>query len=120
MATACKTCGVEKPDDQMIERRGKVIRLCRECLSNSIAKKGDGAKPKTTKSKRVPKAAAPPPPRDQLALTPTYGFNAHIDENDNLHVVQANADQSQDEIILSASEASVLFKRFAKFAKSAA
>lgn len=114
MGTVCKTCGDEKPDDQMIVRRGNVIRLCRECLGKSIAKKGG-------KPKRVARAAPPAPkPKDELALTPTYGFKAHVDENDNLHVVQANADETQDEIILSPAEAGVLFKRFAKFAKSAA
>lgn len=117
----CKRCVTAKPEDQMLQRRGKPSKVCLECFGKAMSKGADKAdkeakKKLVGKSKRGVKKINGASSPDKLSMTPTYGFEAHVDENDMLNIFQRNAEAEPDQVILSKAEASTLFRRFAKFA----
>lgn len=87
---------------------------CRPCAKAAYDERRNGSKAKATR--KAPKAAAPaakPEPAAALAVTmaPGFGFEAAVDENGVLRISQPN-EEGADEIVLSRTEAKVLFAQF--------
>jgi hypothetical protein len=124
----CKTCGEDKPEDQMVVRRGKAVRLCRVCLGNSIRKKPKGSAETggggtTTRKKRKSpvrrKASIEAQPagetNGQLEMLPGFGFKAYFTDDDRLCVDQVSGEKT-DNLTFSKTEFKVLAAQFAEWA----
>lgn len=110
----CKQCDGEKPDDQMVQRGGKAIRLCVDCRNKAIA--GNRARGhKKEKSPRKSKVVEP----EELRLTVPgggHGFDAFVTGDDQLQITQENADAASDNVVLSKAEARSIFRMFEEWA----
>lgn len=116
MPLVCKTCETEKPDDEMVVRRGNPIRLCKVCLGNSIrGKRGGGNTSKkrraAVKRKASRKEAPPELTADELEVLPGAGFKSFLTEDDRLQI-----NQGADNVVLSKTELKVLSAQYAPWA----
>lgn len=94
MTRTCLFCDADKPLDAFPRKGRGHGKVCQDCEA---------------------KADAPvkPPARElALAVEPGFGFQAHLEGNA-LHVAQQDAEGKQDLVILSRTEAKVLFAQFA-------
>lgn len=101
----CKRCGETKDEGEMVIRAGKPSKLCRECFTSSLKRKGGkGRKPPKTlvdvveKVTRRTKPAAPAKPNGALEIEQSYGCRAHW-EDDYLHVEQDQVDEDGNAVL---------------------
>lgn len=117
--TTCKKCEVDKPEDQMVVRRGVAIRLCRECLSNARRKKGSGTSKKKATTTRRKRVESPP----ELVLTlPAGGFGvtSRVTDEGHLQLTQENEGTVADNVCLTRHEAKAIFEKFGDWAEGGA
>jgi hypothetical protein len=121
MTMNCKSCGKDKPVEEMYVRNGKPIRTCLVCRQDHIRAIG-AARAKTMQSIKISRAvkvqsaALPSPAIDYpvLELLPGWGVNAAIEEG--RLVLRQDGEARTDEISLSRSEARTLFAHFSTWA----
>jgi hypothetical protein len=112
----CKRCGEDKAADAMIVRAGKPSRLCRDCFAISFA--GRGKAKSGWGSVKAKAEKAPPPVRlngHALEILAGYGFRARV-EDDRLVIEQDDSEGNTADLILSRTEAKVLFAQFGEWA----
>jgi hypothetical protein len=115
----CKRCGASKPpeefgDDSRTEN-GKA-RTCRACKKPSTGRpKGGGNRVKKQKrASATPAAGAEASPT--LRLEAGFGVQASVTDDGRLQLEQADAEGKIDTIVLSRTEAKVLFAQFGEWA----
>lgn len=126
----CKKCNAEKPEDQMKVRGGKPSKVCIECDDAAKAererlkkilrdareesirtrkKRKKSASVATTKAKAKRVVAVEP---NEVRIMPGLGVHAFITEDERLQISQKNDNAPNDNIVLSRTEAKVIFAQF--------
>jgi hypothetical protein len=96
MTRTCTDCETAKPLDAFPRKGRGYGKVCRDCLTPHA----------------VAPAAEPPDVKLAIAVEPGFGFQAHL-QGEALHIAQHDAEGKQDLVILSRTEAKVLFAQFA-------
>jgi hypothetical protein len=113
----CTRCATTKAADDFGKNRTNPDGLsywCKACVRTAYLEKKGGKKPKATS--RAQKAAPPAPQPESTALAVSmaagFGFDAVVDGDNVLRITQYNSDGDADELVLSRTEAKVLFAQF--------
>lgn len=122
----CKKCKAEKPADQMKPRNGAPSKVCIDC--DEAAKKErarlkkvlSDARAESVKSRKKRKKSTTPKPAKQVVeqeinevtIAPGLGCKAWLTEDDRLQISQRNDGAPADNVVLSKTEAKVIFAQF--------